>query len=564
LFDFTAGYRETKSYVFKLDWAKVDNPHSGILFDYLKCHDFWQKVKADIDAEAPIPAAIKSAYQTQRRDGKEIRVPREQLLRVKDYVDANGGGDALTIVDPEFYPRFNFLSPLLVPPVGPDRDTYLDAIAKTLIPDGNKGGDTYFLDKGRAALTGFMHFLIAKVGDSKNYKGIPEIWQGHEPSLPMLSDWITMNQLDSTAGKAVDDFNGDVDKLGQWIRSLTDSVHPGGTNKGAKFKSDRAFYELSTLVNMADKERSGVLGTMDKALLPFKNEAVKQRASACDFTPDDLRGIQDKNGNWKPVTLYVCVNQAEASAFASITALLYEVLSLNHISYAPGDFNPKTGRHLGPYPICYLLDEFAKLPKSEAVMKGPDLGRSKKTFYNIYAQDYGQLEMIYSKPDISTVDTTTAIKIILPQNNPDTIDRIKKMVGNTTIDRSSRSYQEGMSKQANPFGWSRSQNLEGTSFLRNEDIASIEPGKHIVLVQNFLNRPMLLDTPFWFKDKLLTPKVYSNGQGPKPKTTIPDHIFLKRITEQDTLDAHDARRKILFKEGHDAEYFMTKDEIAHG
>src|SRR3546814_3380534 len=49
-----------------------------------------------------------------------------------------------------FYPRFNFLSSDLVPPPNTaERDTYLDAVAKVLIPE-SKSGDKYFTDKGRA------------------------------------------------------------------------------------------------------------------------------------------------------------------------------------------------------------------------------------------------------------------------------------------------------------------------------------------------------------------------------------------------------------------------------
>src|SRR3546814_7441454 len=119
------------------------------------------------------------------------------------------------------------------------------------------------------------------------------------------------------------------------------------------------------LIDMADKERSGVLGTMDQALLPVKNKAVKERTSACDFTSMDLRGMRDVDtGEWLPVTLYICVNQAEAQAFANITALLYEVLSRDFLSYGPGE-KDKRGRTMGPKTICFIMDEFAKLRSEE-------------------------------------------------------------------------------------------------------------------------------------------------------------------------------------------------------
>src|SRR3546814_21010127 len=79
----------------------------------------------------------------------------------------------------------------------------------------------------------------------------------------------------------------------------------------------------------------------------------------------DLRGMRDVDtGEWLPVTLYICVNQAEAQAFANITALLYEVLSRDFLSYGPGE-KDKRGRTMGPKTICFMMDEFATLPKSE-------------------------------------------------------------------------------------------------------------------------------------------------------------------------------------------------------
>jgi len=481
-----------------------------------------------------------------------------------------------------FFPRFNFLSPQLVPPRGPNRDTYIDSIAKVIIPEPKGGGDSYFINKGRAAFTGFCHYLITVFGDNAGdpqfRNDLPEEWRGKEPSLPMLSDWIAHAQLENT--KAQDDpdaFGGpppSSDRLGDWIRKLCEQIKPGEANKA--LASPRAYNELSTLVNMADKERSGVLGTMDQGLLPFKNEAVKQRTSATDFTPDDMRGVLkpeilartklpvdhkdyldpsrtryiDENGvpqfkwaseefrklfydktSWRPVTLYVCVNQSEAAAFASITSLLYEVLSSSLISFGPYEYNEKTDRILGPCAVLFVLDEFAKLPKSEAVLRGPDLGRSKRASYFFALQSYGQLETIYGKPEINLLNSTTATKIILPQNDPETIKQLIEMVGDTTIQRHSKSTSEGLSKSANPFAWNQQENLEAVKFLRHEDIAALPPGQCIVLVQGFLNRPMKLLAPFFFLDPELAPHVRSRGQGPMPRRTIPETKTIERVSE---------------------------------
>lgn len=433
-----------------------------------------------------------------------------------------------------FYPRFNFLSSQLVPPAGTaERDTYLDAVAKVLIPEGKGGGDKYFVDKGRDCLTGFMHYLVSHVNDAKSTVGIPPQWHGYEASFPLLVDWIADAQYEATklaekknaeAAAAKQLPNADGMKI--FLNGLADQIKANGY-------SERAFTSLSPLIDMADKERSGVLGTMDQAMLPFKNKAVKERTCACDFTSMDLRGMQDpETGDWLPVTLYICVNQAEAQAFANITALLYEVLSRDFLSYGPGE-RDKRGRVMGPKTICFMMDEFAKLPKSETVLTGPDLGRSKKVSYWLIFQARSQIIKTYSKEDGTTIDSTCGVTVLLSQNDPDTAAHYVKTVGKTTIRKQSYSRNAGLSKSANPFARNESIASEGVDFLRSEDITAMEPGTHLILPQNFLNRPLKVKSPFFFEDEAMMAKVFNTrtGKGPKAANPLPEPIRVKRHLE---------------------------------
>lgn len=433
-----------------------------------------------------------------------------------------------------FYPRFNFLSSQLVPPAGTaERDTYLDAVAKVLIPEGKGGGDKYFVDKGRDCLTGFMHYLVSHINDHKNTDGVPTQWHGYEASFPLLVDWIADAQYE--AGKVAERKNAEAAAAKQLPNADGMKIFLGNLAEQIKANnySERAFTSLSPLIDMADKERSGVLGTMDQALLPFKNKAVKERTCACDFTSMDLRGMKDpETGEWLPVTLYICVNQAEAQAFANITALLYEVLSRDFLSYGPGEID-KRGRKMGPKTICFMMDEFAKLPKSETVLTGPDLGRSKKVSYWLIFQARSQIIKTYSKEDGTTIDSTCGVTVLLSQNDPETAAHYVKTVGKTTVLKESYSRNAGLSKSANPFARNQSISTEGVDFLRSEDITAMEPGTHLILPQNFLNRPMKVRSPFFFEDEGMLAKVFNprTGKGPKPANPLPEEIRVARYVE---------------------------------
>lgn len=441
--------------------------------------------------------------------------------------------------DPEkwvFYPRFNVLSPKLLPPAGTaERDTYLDAIANVLSPSSTGGGkNDYFEQKGRAALVGFLHYLCSKIVDAGNFDGLPSRWKdAQEPCIPMIIDLINEGLRraadENEAKKEEAAKNGGFhqgDALSDWLKAIVKECMDHNYNP-------RAATEITPLISMAPNERSGILGTMDKAFLPFKNAAVQERTTSCDFVPADLRGMIDPtDGEMKPVTLYMCVNQAEAQAFSTITSLVYEVLSREFLAYGPKETNKK-GVTLGPYPVCFMLDEFAKLPKIESVMTGPDLGRSKKTYYCLVAQSDSQIGKIYSKEDQQIIYATTAVKFILPQNDEGTISLIQKMVGPTTIKRSNFSKSKGGDFKE----WGKSNEstqLEKVDFIRAGDISAMKIGTHMLICQGFMSRPYTLKSKMFFKYPDLLSKAFNprTGLGPKPAEPLPDFVRQRRIAEE--------------------------------
>src|SRR3546814_3622051 len=61
----------------------------------------------------------------------------------------------------------------------------------------------------------------------------------------------------------------------------------------------------------------------------------------------------------------------------------------------------------------------------------------------------------------------------------------------------------------------------------------MKPGTHLILPQNFLNRPMKVESPFFFEDEAMLAKVFNprTKRGPAPANPLPEHIRLKRHDE---------------------------------
>jgi len=162
-----------------------------------------------------------------------------------------------------FMPRFNALSPSLVPADRSDRHLFVDTLAAALIPDG----DGYFDVAGRRTLSGFLLLAIEEMGETAS---IPAL-------IDLVNDGLrTAAGLDEAARMAAarEGRIADIpDYVAQWIGTIDLMVRKKGHD-------ERIQDALVPLVSMSRNERSGILGTVDRGLLVFRSQAVRRRTAA--------------------------------------------------------------------------------------------------------------------------------------------------------------------------------------------------------------------------------------------------------------------------------------------
>ena len=523
LFDMTSGYRASIGPVFQIKWSAQDAPEGEWLNE-----EQVRLINPDLLAR---DAA-----------GKPIR---DDMGRYK--------------TKPIFYPCWNPLSPKSMPGPGDRRDLYIERLVNVLCPDPKGGGDKFWTSKARAALVGLIQFLVAKVDYATHpqiqggWDGIPAHWHGREASFPMLIDWLTEAQ------SKFDD--GSDDPMRQMFKACIDEAR----RMDERFEQilgqrvlNRAMAELVQLMNSPDKTRGSILQTADEALGPFKNAAVRQRTASSDFAFYELRGMpipearareQEKvnralaegriykpryaKEEFRPVTIFISVNLEDAKTFAALTGIFVDAANAYLVANGPNAIDDQ-GNQCGPYDFGFLLDEAPQLPKLDTVTNGPAVGRSKRVFYVIVGQDFGQFEEKYSKAEVETLKSTTAIKVILTQNNENSAKQVAAMVGKTTIVKHSYSKDKGPPKKGLegfisdflPKKDNVSESLEGVDFIKPSDVMSMPEGRHLVIVQNYANRPIYAWTPRFFETPSIAAKVYNlrSYSGPPPTTPMP--VFL--------------------------------------
>ena len=452
-----------------------------------------------------------------------------------------------------YYPSWNMLSGTCLPPL------YVDSMVNVLVEEPKGGADPHWAKTGRNALTGFIHFVVGKcerarandyfIGklyegklddkdrevlegyymdmtdadaaealehlrdgtlDLNNYVPIgtwemlPESWVGAEPCIAMILDWLTEAQMQMAAEIKRKTEEGDqMAALADPMRDMLDQAVAECKRYGY---AHRAVVELNQLSGTPDKERGSILSTALTGIGIFKNSAVRSRTKMSDFIFKDLRGMKDPiTGEMKSIAIYLSVNQVDARALNIITGTFVELMS-NFLIANPPNFKQGDGSMTGPFPTLFVLDEFPQMPKLGAVKDGPAVGRGQKVSYLLIGQDLGQISGQYGKDDLETIISTTAAKIILSQNNEQTAQRFEKMIGTKTVEIASKSRTEGWSKQATPFSANVSRSLQGTAVIGASQMLSLPSTQQIVLMQGFMNRPIMADAPRWFLDKEMTRK----------------------------------------------------------
>ena len=486
--------------------------------------------------------------------------------------------DFFGLDDPEkgvFWPTWNPLSDLDLPPPSPGRQGYIGGLAYFLLGDGPTGTDPYWIKAGRAALEGFINYICDKCEQArandyflqrlyedamdeedfevletyyesmeksvavkqalnhlrkrtltfKNYvpigkwNPIPEAWIGRQASFPLLMDFITKQQLDISSELRSRRDAGDpvAFKTDIWAQILSDIVEETkyfGYNR-------RALVEISQIAALPKSQRSSVLSMALSGLAPFKNAAIRMRMASSDFGSVQMRGIKNPvTGQWEPVTFYLsCPIDGMTNAVMTMFINMYSgTLTIFDVSEGP----------CGPYPVLYILDEYQSMSDFH-VADSIGTGLAKHYAFLLTCQDLSQLSGRYGG-ELDTIIGNTGAKIFMRCNSRQTAERINALIEKKTFVIFSESRSEGLGSGTTPLSDKHiSYSTMGGLIISNSSIMNMPFGRQYALIQKHYNRPIKLKTPVYFKDREMTKKTKV-----PPPPPLPVAIYNQR-NEEDKL-----------------------------
>ncbi len=124
-------------------------------------------------------------------------------------------------------------------------------------------------------------------------------------------------------------------------------------------------------------------------------------------------------------------------------------------------------------PVLFLLDEFARLGKIEAILNGLATLRSKKITIAILTQSLAQLDMIYGKEARQVIADNCPYKAILKATDADTQEYFSKLVG--TYDKMKRTQSANFEQYTQlGKGTGTSTTTEEKRIIKPEDFATLD------------------------------------------------------------------------------------------
>lgn len=475
------------------------------------------------------------------------------------------------------WPRWNPLGPNNLPAREFDRQSIVDGMASTLIPDGPEGTDPYWINAGRNAFKGLALFLVNKVEqamandyflhriyeealDNEDYevlksyyytmekteevlqaiynashhninkdnylavgtwKDLPDIWVGREPSFPMMVDWMTTLQIKYSVELKDRRESGDVSaySIDPWDIILTAVLR-----ESAYFGYERqVLLEVNDLLVMPSKQRSSVLSTTISGLTIFKNAAIREKTVTSDWLNSYGRGWKNPaTGQWEPVSVYIYIPPLDLSTSTALSTLFVTTQMVQQSVYLPN----QGGR--GPYGVMFVLDDLHALPKIGYLNDAMSAGRWQKVSFLLVVQSLSQISAKYGQDSVNIIINNTAAKLCLGTNNDEVAKRFGEMTAKRTAKVKSVSQSEGIgSGWSSPFIKQVSWKYQRDSLMATVSYECIDPSKIFMLYQGYYNRPIMSDRVNYWQDKKMMEKV--SIPTPKP---LPDYIYDLRSPEE--------------------------------
>lgn len=255
-----------------------------------------------------------------------------------------------------------------------------------------------------------------------------------------------------------------------------------------------AYMNITSFIQKADGERSGVSSTLSSCLELWANPLIDSATSKSDFNVLEFKK--------HPHTIYVGLTPDNIARLQKLMQVFYQQ-STEFLSRKMPNLKEE------PFGVMYLLDEFPTLGKMEQFKSGIAYFRGYRVRLFLIIQDTQQLKGIYEEAGMNSFLSNSTFRVTYAANNYETANLISQLCGNKTVENESFGRHQGLlpidlSAQASS---NRNVNVSQVqrALLLPQEVMSLPRDEQIVLIEAF--SPIRSSKIFYYKDPFFTSRL---------------------------------------------------------
>jgi type IV secretion system protein VirD4 len=285
-----------------------------------------------------------------------------------------------------------------------------------------------------------------------------------------------------------------------------------------------AYMNLAAFLQKADKERSGVISTLNSSLELWSNPLIDTATATSDFNIQNFKK--------EKTTVYVGLTPDNIQRLAKLMQIFYQQASAFLSAKIP---DPK----VEPYGVMFFMDEFPTMGKMESFKSGIAYFRGYHVRLFLVIQDTQQLKGTYEEAGMNSFLSNSTYRITYAANNIETATLISQMCGNKTVESVSGSKPKFL--DFNPA--SRSVNVSDAqrALLLPQEVILLPRDEQIVLIES--KPPIRSKKIFYYKDTFFTKRLLPPVDIPTQEPYDPNKFAAKGSENEDNSSSQENQQE---------------------
>jgi type IV secretion system protein VirD4 len=269
-----------------------------------------------------------------------------------------------------------------------------------------------------------------------------------------------------------------------------------------------SYMNIAAFLQKADKERSGVISTLNSGLELWANPLIDAATASSDF---DFNRIKKE-----PLTIYVGLTPDNIDRLKPLMQIFYQQAAQILTKHMP-----KPDEKIG---VMFIMDEFPTLGEMNIFKQGIAYFRGYRVRLFLIIQDTEQLKDIYEEAGMNSFLANATYRVTFAANTYSTAEMISQIIGNKTVKQISRNAPTFL--DLNPA--SRSKHISETqrALLLPQEVINLPKEQQIILVES--SPPIKTKKIFYYKDPFFTKKLLPKIEIPQQEPYDPKNVGKRR------------------------------------